>query len=151
MRRETLLLIWIGGFVLAVLLYVIGPDRFLDSLVNAYESIELSFRDFVAAMGAQAYGVIRAAAIALYVVFAVLSFLASQRRHRGVGALIAVSVVFLLLVWRPYSEFPAPIGRWFAALVLVFVGAAIMTQRLLTTPTLRGGGAPPPYTPGRGP
>ena len=62
-------------------------------------------------------------AIALYVVFVVLAVLASQRGHRGIGALLVVTVVFLALVWRPYDDFPAPIGRWIAALVLVIVGA----------------------------
>ncbi|HQT76199.1 MAG TPA: hypothetical protein PLD10_04030 [Rhodopila sp.] len=142
-------MIWIGGFVLAVLLYIIGPDRFFDSVIDTLDSIGFSFREFVATLGAQAYGVIRAAAIALYVVFAVLAFLAAQRRHRGIGALVGVSVVFLLLVWRPYAEFPAPIGRWFAALVLVFAGAAVMTQRLLAPPPFRQDG-PPPFPPGPG-
>lgn len=150
MRRETILMIWIGGFVLAVLLYVIGPDRFVNACLNTLESIQLGIRDFAAALGQQAYGVIRAAAIALYVVFGVLCFLSAQRLHRGVGALIAVSIVFLLLVWRPYSEFPAPIGNWFGALLLVFVGAAVMTQRLLAPPVRRHG-PPPPYPPGRMP
>lgn len=151
MRRESILLIWIGGFVLAVLLYIVGPDRFFDSVLDALISMQLSFREFAAALGAQAYGVIRAAAIALYVVFIILSILSAQRRHRGIGALVGVSIVFLLLVWRPYGEFSAPVGRWFAALVVVFVGAAIMTQRLLTPPLLRRNGPPPPYPPGRTP
>ncbi|HEX2940454.1 MAG TPA: hypothetical protein VHO91_05345 [Rhodopila sp.] len=144
-------MIWIGGFVLAVLLYIIGPDRFFDSVINTLDSIGFSFRAFVATLGAQAFGVIRAAAIALYVVFAVLAFLSAQRHHRGIGALIGVSIVFLLLVWRPYSEFPAPIGSWFAALVLVFAAAAVMTQRLLVPPPMRHNGPPPPFPPGRMP
>jgi hypothetical protein len=155
-RRETLLAIWIGGFVLAVLLYLIGPDRFFDSIITTIDSIQVGFRQLVAALGTQAYGVIRAAAIALYFVFAILSILAVQRQRHGIGALIVVTIVFLVLVWRPYDEFAAPIGRWFVALLVVFIGAAVMTQRLLVPHTPRWNGSrrdspPPPYPPGRTP
>ena len=101
MRRESILIIWIGGFVLAVLLYLIGPDRFLDVSLAVLDSIDVAFHNLVLAMGAQTYGVIRAFAIAIYVVFAVLAYLASQRGHRGIGALVVVTAVFLMLVWRP--------------------------------------------------
>jgi hypothetical protein len=50
-------------------------------------------------------------------------------------------------VWRPYTGFPAPISRWIAALALVVIGAAVMTQRL-TVPPFRRDGPPPPYPPG---
>jgi hypothetical protein len=152
LRRETILSIWVGGFILAVLLYVIGPDRFFDACVAVLNALQFNLRDFVATLGYQAFGVIRAAAIALYIVFLVLAFLAAQRRHRGLGALVIISLLFLWLVWRPYADFPAPIGRWFAALILAFVGAAVMTQRLLAPPVLRRNGPPPPpYPPGHTP
>ena len=147
MRRESILIIWIGGFVLAVLLYLIGPDRFLDVSLAVLDSIDVAFHNLVLAMGAQTYGVIRAFAIAIYVVFAVLAYLASQRGHRGIGALVVVTAVFLMLVWRPYAVYPAPISRWIAALVLVVVGAVGMTQRL-TVPPVRRSVTPPPYPPG---
>lgn len=108
MRRESILVIWIGGFVLAVALYLIGPDRFLDACLDLIDGIDTAFRNLVAMLGAQVYGAVRAAAIALYVVFVILAVLASQRGHRGVGALLVVTVVFLALVWRPYDDFPFP-------------------------------------------
>ena len=141
-------MIWAGGLVLAVALYVIGPDRFIDACWNLIDGIDAAFRSLVAALGAQTYGVIRALAIALYVVFAVLAFMASQRGHRGIGALVVVSLVFLVLVWRPYDFAPAPISRWLAALILVATGAAVMTQRLSAAPSRRDQ-PPPPYPPGR--
>lgn len=150
-RRETILMIWVGGFVLAVLLYLVGPDQFWDAVTGTLLSIQVSIRDFLMLLGEQSYGAVRAAAIALYVVFAVLAVAASRRQHRGIGALVILSVLDLLLVWRPFSEFPAPIGRWFAALVLNLVGAVVMTQRLLAPPSFRRDGAPPPYPPGRMP
>ena len=85
MRRESILMIWIGGFVLAAALYWIGPDRFLDACLNLIDSLDTTVRNLVAMLGAQTYGVVRALAIAMYVVFAVLAFLASQRGHRGIG------------------------------------------------------------------
>jgi hypothetical protein len=148
-RRENILAIWIGGFVLAVLLYLIGPDRFLDVGMVLIDRVEAVFRKLLISLGAQTYGVIRALAIAMYVVFAVLAFLASQRGMRGIGALVVVTVVFLVLVWRPYADYPAPIGRWLGALILVIVGAVVMTQRL-TGETFHRHGPPPPYPPGGG-
>ena len=147
MRRETILMIWVGGFVLAVALYLIGPDRFFDACLDLIDGIDAAFRNLVAALGAQTYGVIRAFAIAIYVVFAVLAFMASQRGQRGIGALVVVTAVLLILVWRPYDVYPAPISRWVAALVLVVVGAVVMTQRLTAMPSPRNG-PPPPYPPG---
>lgn len=147
MRRETILMIWIGGLVLAVALYLIGPDRFFDTFLDLIDTIDVAFRNVVAALGAQAYNAVRALAIALYVVFVVLALLASQRGHRGMGALFIVTVVFLALVWRPYDDFPTPINRWIGALVLVIVGAVVMTQRL-TAPPHRRDRPPPPYPPG---
>jgi uncharacterized membrane-anchored protein len=140
-------MIWIGGFVLAVALYLIGPDRFFDACLDFIDGIDAAFRHMVEALGAQTYGVVRAFAIAIYVVFAVLAFMASNRGHRGIGALVVVTAVLLVLVWRPYDGFPAPISRWIAALVLVVVGAVVMTQRLMAPP-LRRPGPPPPYPPG---
>ncbi len=147
MRRESILMIWVGGFVLAVLLYLIGPDRFLDVCLAVLDGIDSAFHNLVFALGVQTYGVIRALAIAIYVVFAVLAFLASRRGHRGFGALVVVTAVFLMLVWRPYALYPAPISRWIAALTLAVVGAVVMTQRLTASP-LRRDVSPPPYPPG---
>ncbi len=107
---------------------------------------QLKLAGIVAALGAQTYGAVRALAIALYVVFTVLAFLASQRGHRGVGAWFVVTAVLLMLVWRPFNAYSAPISRWIAALALVAVGAIVMTQRLSATPVRRDG--PPPYPPG---
>jgi hypothetical protein len=140
-------MIWIGGLVLAVALYLIGPDRFFDACLDLINGIDTAFRNLVAMLGAQTYGAVRALAIAIYVVFAVMAFLSSQRGSRGTGALLVVTAVFLILVWRPYDAYPAPISRWIAALCLVVVGAVVMTQRLVAPP-LRRNGPPPPYPPG---
>jgi hypothetical protein len=144
-------MIWIGGFVLAVALYLIGPDRFLDACWNLIDTIDDAVRDLVAQLGARTYGVVRAFAIAIYVVFAVLCILASRQGHRGFWPLIVVTAVFLVLIGPPFGIYPAPLSRWLAALVLVVVAAAVMTQRVTAKPSNRGGPLPPypppPYPP----
>ena len=147
MRRQSILMIWVGGFALAVALYLIGPDRFFDACLNVIDNIDAAFRNLVAALGAKTYGVVRAFAIAIYVVFAVLAFMASQRGRSGIGALVVITAVVLILVWRPYDLYPVPLGRWIVALVLVVFGALVMTQRLTALPPPRNG-PPPPYPPG---
>jgi hypothetical protein len=160
MRREHILMIWIGGFVLAVALYLIGPDRFLEACWDLIDTIDDAFRDLVAQLGARTYGVVRAFAIAVYVVFFVLCVLASRRGHRGFWPLIVVTAVYFMLIGPPFGSYPAPLSRWMAALILVVVAAAVMTRRVGGPPPNRGGSLPPyptppypppPYPPGRAP
>ena len=141
MRREILAIIWVGGLILAALIYLVGPDQFFDSVLNVLDTLDFGFRRLILSLGAQIFGVIRALAIALYVVFVVLALIASARGRRGMGALIVVSIVYALLVWRPYAEADIPTGRWIVAFVLAMVSAIVMTQRLLTPP--REGRWPP--------
>jgi predicted DNA repair protein MutK len=84
-RRETIAIIWIGGLLLAVALYAVGPDRFLDACLDFLNGIEAVFHSLVYSLGAQVFGIVRALAIAIYVVFVVLAFLAAQRGQRGSG------------------------------------------------------------------
>jgi hypothetical protein len=138
---------WIGGAALAVLLYVIGPDRFIDACLNLFDTIDMAFRHLAFIFGAQAYSVVRALAIAFYIVFAILAVLSSQRGMGGIGGLVVVTFIALLLVWRPYVD-PAPASHWLLMLALVLVGAVTMTQRLLA-PVRRP--MPPPFPPGGAP
>jgi hypothetical protein len=147
-RRESILLIWIGGLVLAAALYAIGPDRFLDVCLAAIDAMDAAFRHLVFTLGAQVFGVVRALAIALYVVFAVLAILSSGRGLGGIGALVMLTLVDLVLLWRPFDPYPAPLSRWILALCLVLAGAIVMTQRLLGPPRMaRGPYYPPPGRP----
>ncbi len=145
MRRETILGIWIGGAVLAVALYLVGPERFLDACLGLIDAIDDAVHEIAFGMGARAYGIVRAAAIAIYVVFAVLALLSSQRGRRGFGALILVSLVLAFLVWSPFGSGHASFGRWLAALLLVTAGAVAMTQRLTAPPAGYPPGPPPSY------
>jgi hypothetical protein len=124
-------MIWVGGLILAVALYAIGPDRFFDVIFGLMNGLDAVFRALVYNLGAQMFGIVRALTIAIYFVFAVLAFLAAQKGRRGIWALVVVTLAFLFLVWRPYGDPSAPAGRWIVALALVGVGALVMTQRLM--------------------
>lgn len=139
MRRNTIALIWAGGFLLAAALYVVGPDRFLDRCVAALDALTGWIHITLLTLGAQAYDVVHALALALLAVFVLLSVLAARRGLRGGWAVVGLPLVFLLLVWRPFAEGPAPIGRWLAALLISAVGALLMTRRLLDPPPPRTG------------
>lgn len=131
MQRQTIGLIWIGGLVLAAALYAVGPDRFLAACLDLLENLEYGFHYLLFFLGTQAFNVVRALAIALFAVFLVLGFTAARRGLRAGWALVIVTVVFLVLVWRPEAGSPGSISRWFAALVLALSGAVVMTQRLM--------------------
>ena len=149
MRRDHILMIWIGGLVLAVLLYLIGPDRFFDALWDITDTIDAAARNLVIQLGVRTYAVVRALAIAVYIVFAVLAVLASQRGHRGMWALTVVTIACAVLIWRPFGIYPAPLSRWLTALILVAIAAVVMTRRLVAPPPGLPRGPMPPFPPGR--
>jgi hypothetical protein len=144
-RRQTIISIWIGGAILALVLYVVGPDNFLSLLLNALDDLEAAFHRLLYFLGTQAFNVVRALALAIFTVFVVLALMAAYRGLRAIGALIVVSLGFLILVWRPDTFYTASVSRWFAALVLAIIGAVVMTQRLLAPPP--GPRPPPPWPP----
>jgi hypothetical protein len=129
--QRTITLIWIGGGVLALLVYLAGPDAFLSNVWGVLDNLEDSFRRVLAFLGTQAFDVVRAAAIAIYIVFLVLGGLALHRGVRAIGVLIFVSLAMLLLVWRPHEASYVSSTRWLAALSLSLIGAVVLTQRLV--------------------
>lgn len=133
MDRRTIGLIWIGGGALMAALYLIGPQDFIQACEAFLSRMWWFVGDLVEALSARALDAVRAAAIALYAVFVVLALLAHGRGLRSGGALFVVSVLFLLLVGTHWYE---PGTRWFSAAVLAGVGAAVMTGRLLHTPSM---------------
>jgi hypothetical protein len=148
-RQQTILSIWAGGIVLAIVLYAIGPDRFVSACLDSLLLAEAAFRNLMLSLGMHAYNLVRAAAIAMYVVFAVLGGMAAFRGLRAWSALIIVTGVFLVLVWRPEEIDPTPVGRWLAGLVLCLAAAFAMTRRL-TAPPATGADKPAwPRYPGK--
>ncbi len=147
MRRQTIIGIWIGGAILALALYVVGPDNFLSALLDALDNLEAAFHRMLDFLGAQAFNVVRALAIAIFVVFVVLAVMAAYRGQKAIGALIVVTLGFLILVWRPDAVHAGSISRWFTALLIAIVGAVVMTQRLLSPPPRPRPPPPPPSSP----
>jgi hypothetical protein len=153
--RRTIGLIWIGGAVLMVALYLIGPQDFIRTCEEFVSRVWWFVGDLIEALSVRAFDAVRAAALALYAVFVVLAILAHRRGLRSGAALFIVSVLFLLLVETRWYE---PGTKWFSAAVLAGVGAAVMTGRLLHPPPMprnpwnsaryrpmgQPGGPPPP-------
>jgi hypothetical protein len=137
--RRTIGLIWGGGIVLMVALYFVGPQDFLRNLDAFAARVWWELGGLIATLSARAFDFIRAAAIALYVVFVVLAVLARQLGLRAGGAAFVVTVLFLLLTDTHWYE---PGTKWFLAAVLAGIGAAVMTSRLLHPPQLRDPRAP---------
>ena len=139
MDRRHLALIWVGGIVLMVAIYAVGPQHFVATCEQFIASAMWWLGNLIDTSMTRAFEVVRAAAIAMYVVFIVLAVLAIRRGLRTGGMLLVVSVVFLLLV---RTDWYGSDTRWFAAAVLTTVGAAVLTKRLIHAPAPRGPGDP---------
>jgi len=148
MDRRTIALIWLGGSVLMVAIYVIGPEHFIATCERFVADAMAWLSNVIDTLMLRAFEVVRAAAIAMYAVFVVLAVLAMRRGLRAGGMLFVVSVVFLLLVRTDWYE---PGTKWFAAAVLAALAALALTKRLIHAPRprdpadpwgmgLRGGG-----------
>lgn len=144
MQRQTIGIIWIGGLVLALVLYWVGPDSFVTACLDLLAALDNAFNAFLSFLGTQAFNVVRAAAIAIFIVFLVLAFMAASKGLRAGWALVIVPITFLILVWGPVSTMTGSISRWFAALLLVIIGGVVMTQRLLAPPPPARMPPPPP-------
>jgi hypothetical protein len=131
--RKTIGMVWVGGIVLMVALYWIGPQNFIQTCEDFLSRMWWFLGDLIETLAARAFDAVRAAAIALYAVFLVLTLLARRRGMRGGGAWFLVTVLFLLLVGTQWYD---PGTRWFAAAVLAGAGAAVMTGRLLHPPRM---------------
>jgi hypothetical protein len=137
--RRVIALVWIGGAVLAVAVYLIGPQNFLAACEAAVVAAARFVDELLATLMWRAFEVMRAVAIALYAVFVVLSVLAMRRGQRAGGMLVGVSVVFLLLVRTDWYD---PGTKWLAAALLTAIAAGVVTKRLLHAPPVRGLGNP---------
>jgi hypothetical protein len=131
MRPQTIGAIWLFGLVLAAALYAVGPDRFVQAGLDLADHAQAAMADLAAALTVGAFELMRALAIALFVVFLVLGVLAAQRGIRSRRALVLVSVLFLACVFDRSGAYGAAGGHWLGAFALAAVGAAVMTRRLI--------------------
>jgi len=129
-RRDPVLLAWAVGLGIAALVYVVGPDNFLFRLENALHVFAWQVAELLADLSATALDIVRALSIGLFVTFLGLATAVSRRGGRARGAMVVISILFLVLVGGATSGDPA---RWLAALVLSGLGAAVMTGRLRHT------------------
>jgi hypothetical protein len=132
--RKTVAFVWLGGIVLAVGLCLIGPGAFINANLAALAQAEWVIAISIALLSAQTSDLVRAAAIALFVVFLVLGALAKQRGLGQGSGLVGLTVLFVVLIALGgyQSRF-----CWLAALLVAGAGAVGMTQRLLGPPLRR--------------
>ncbi len=98
MNRNAIALVWLGGIALAALLYVTGPAHVIYAVMSAIGQADWVITGAIAYLSAQTFDLVRAAALALFVVFLVLGALASQRGTGRGSGLVGVSVLFVVLV-----------------------------------------------------
>jgi hypothetical protein len=131
MRDRSVAVVWAVGLGLAALVYLVGPDRFLDNVFADADRLAEAAQLALLQAGARAFDVVRALAIACFAIFFALSFIAAGRGQPPRGLLLIISLLFLVLVWH---EGPEATGHWLLAFLLAAAGAASMTRRLSDPP-----------------
>ncbi len=129
MGRNPILVAWAAGLVLAIAVYVVGPERLLFRLLDNLHFLAFWLEEALAQLGGVMAEAVRALAIGLYVTFAALALAVQQRGGSARTALFWVSVLFWLLAAGVIGTEDGQ-GRWVMALALVAVGAIGMTARL---------------------
>jgi len=133
MRDRTVTVVWVVGLLLAALVYLVGPDRFLENAFADADRLAGAAQLALLQAGARVYDVVRALAIACFGIFFALSVIAAGRGLPARGLLLIVSLLFLVLVWH---EGPEATGHWLLAFILAAAGAASMTRRLSGGPRM---------------
>ncbi len=130
MRRDPILLAWGAGLLLAALVYLVGPDRFLFRLMDTLHVLGWRLAELIEDLSIVSLDLVRAGAIGLYATFVALGLAVARRGGPSRGALVVVTVLFLALA----NGGGAGPARWVAALLLTGIGAAVMTGRLRQAP-----------------
>lgn len=133
MSRNTVLLIWGFGALLALVLIFAGPnpvERMLQDAIAQMQSV-------IDRLDGPAMAVVRGLAIALFCVFLALCAVALRRGQPAFGIAIVVTVLFLLLAghvfaWVIFLNRP----HWVLALLLALFAALTMTRRVLSVPVV---------------
>ncbi len=136
MRRNAVGLIWLAGIVLAVIVYQLGPDRMLFESVQVIDNLRDTINGVFAALAINTFDVLRALALGLLPVFAVLAALAQRRGLRIGRQVIVVAVLMLVLLYLPSRDgYYVSNPRWMLAF-LVIAGGCLSVTRQLTRPQL---------------
>jgi hypothetical protein len=131
MRDRSVAVVWAAGLGFAALIYLVGPDRFLENVFADADRLAGAAELALLQAGARAFDIVRALAIACFGIFFALSVVAAGRGQPARGMLLIVSLLFLVLVWH---EGPEATGHWLLAFMLAAAGAASMTRRLSELP-----------------
>ncbi len=131
-RRDPVMLAWALGLGLAVLAYAVGPQYFLFRVVDYVHLAAWRFGEIIGDLSLVARDVVRALAIGLYATFVVLAMTVLRRGGRAKGALIVVTLLFLVLIGQ-VEVATENNTRWIMALALSGFGAIVMTNRLRQT------------------
>ena len=129
MHRNTVLMIWGFGALIALLLIFAGPNPVERALQDAFDQVELA----IDRLNGPTMQVVRGVAIALFCVFLALCGLALRRGQPAIGIAIVVSVLFLLLAGHVFA-YVIFLHRphWVLALLLALFAALTMTRRVLS-------------------
>ena len=126
-RRDPIFVAWIAGLGLAALVFVVGPDQFVFRVTDALHVFVWRIGEAISELSATALDAVRALSIGLFVTFLDLAFAVLRRGGRSRGAILMVTLLFILLVG---DSGPGDQFRWLSALALSGVGALVMTGRL---------------------
>ncbi len=133
--RRPVAIVWIVGLLLALLLYLRQPEYILDSITVALSDVEQRFDGFIISLSHQSILIIRALAIALFVVFVALAVIAAQRGLPARRMLLVVAFLYIVLLWHPFSGLILA-RDWVFAFLISAVASLVMTRRI-AAPSLR--------------
>jgi hypothetical protein len=129
-RPDPVALVWLGAIALAVLAYLIGPDRLVTHALDWASDLGAALDALARRFTTITLDVIRAVAIGCYGAFVALSLLLLRRGGPAFGGLILVTLVFVILVWGAEGDSPGATARWTGAFVVAAVAALGATRRL---------------------
>jgi hypothetical protein len=131
MRRNIVGLVWLVGIALTILVYQIGPDRIVWNAFGWLNDVHAAVDALFASLAVNTFELMRALAVGLFPVFVVLALVAMRRGLAARGALVAVTLVFVLLLAAPlrHGEIISD-ARWTGAFLVVLAGSIAMTRRL---------------------
>lgn len=128
MRRDPVVLVWVGGLALAAVLYLVGTDRFWFQILNTLHLAGYWVGEILAELSVLTVELVQALALGVFATFVALCWMVARRGAavRGVGLLVAL----LFLVLAGSGDEGAGSARWAGALLVAGLGAAVMTRRL---------------------
>lgn len=136
-RPDPIALVWVGALALAVLAYLVGPERFVSHGLEWASNLGAALDALAQRFTLVTLDIMRAAAIGCYGAYVALSLLVLRRGGPAIGGLVVVTIIFVLLVWGAEGDAPGTNARWTAALIVAVLAALGATRRLARPPRPR--------------